>query len=81
MVCNYGDDANSCTDAVAGVYDRTLPNRGDSQWDFSSWQPQGVIINLGTNDFSTSTDPSEAAVHAARIANSCSTCAASIRTR
>jgi hypothetical protein len=41
-------------------YDRTLPARADSQWDFSSWKPHVVVINLGTNDFSSSVDPTAA---------------------
>lgn len=28
-------------------------------WDFSQFQPQAVVINLGTNDFSTTSDPTE----------------------
>jgi len=60
MVCNYGDDAQSCTNPMPTLYDRTLPNRSDSAWDFSQAQPQVVVINLGTNDFSTDQDPSAA---------------------
>jgi lysophospholipase L1-like esterase len=33
------------------LWERTLPNRDDSHWDFASWQPDGVVIDLGTNDF------------------------------
>jgi len=60
VVCNYGDDANSCTDPLPTYYDRILPNRADSIWDFSRFQPDAVVINLGTNDLSTSTDPDQA---------------------
>lgn len=59
VVCNYGDDASSCTDPLPPYYDRTLPTRADSRWDFSRWQPQAVVINLGTNDFSTAMDPTQ----------------------
>jgi lysophospholipase L1-like esterase len=59
VVCNYGDDPASCTDPMPLYYGRTLPNRADSTWDFSRYQPQAVIINLGTNDMSTMVDPSE----------------------
>ena len=59
VVCNYGDDATSCSDPFPPYYDRTLPTRADSRWDFSRWQPQAVVINLGTNDFSTAVDPTE----------------------
>jgi lysophospholipase L1-like esterase len=60
VVCNYGDDANSCVNPLPSVYDRTLPARADSAWDFASWQPDAVIINLGTNDLSTNQDPTQA---------------------
>jgi lysophospholipase L1-like esterase len=58
VVCNYGDGAQSCVDPLPTYYDRTLPQRTDSRWDFANFQPQAVIINLGTNDFSTDQDPS-----------------------
>ncbi len=60
VVCNYGDEPESCTDPFSGYYGRTLPQRQDSQWDFSSWQADAVVVNLGTNDFSTNSDPTEA---------------------
>jgi len=59
VVCNYGDDASSCSNPMPTYYDRTLPERADSQWRFGDWQPQAVVINLGTNDFSTASDPSQ----------------------
>jgi len=40
-------------------YDRILPNRTNSLWDFSRFQPDAVVINLGTNDLSTSSDPDQ----------------------
>lgn len=60
VLCNYGDDPASCTDPLPAVYDRTLPNRADSRWNFASWQPHAVVINLGTNDLSTAMDPTQA---------------------
>jgi lysophospholipase L1-like esterase len=65
VVCNYGDDATSCVDPFPTFYDRSLPARSDSSWDFSSWQPDAVIVNLGTNDLSTSQDPTQAAFESA----------------
>jgi lysophospholipase L1-like esterase len=59
MVCNYGDDANSCMNPLPTYYERTLPTDANSRWDFSQEQPDAVVINLGTNDFSTSQDPTE----------------------
>jgi lysophospholipase L1-like esterase len=60
VVCNYGDDAAACTDPMPIYYDRILPDRADSVWSFASYQPQAVVINLGTNDFSTTVDPASA---------------------
>ncbi len=65
VVCNYGDDASSCMDPLPTYYDRILPNRADSVWDFSRFQPDAVVINLGTNDFSTNSDPDQATFEAA----------------
>lgn len=31
-------------------WDRTFPNDAGSTWDFSRWQPDAVVVNLGTND-------------------------------
>jgi len=48
MYRNYGGDT---IEPIPELYDRTLPERKDSQWDFKSWIPHAVVINLGTNDF------------------------------
>jgi hypothetical protein len=55
LVCNVGD--GPCTMPFPTYYDRTLAMRADSTWDFTAWQPHVVVINLGTNDFSTAVDP------------------------
>jgi lysophospholipase L1-like esterase len=55
VVNNYGDDV---FEPLPQVYDRLLASDG-APWDFS-WQPDVVVINLGTNDFSTGDDPPEA---------------------
>jgi lysophospholipase L1-like esterase len=65
VVCNYGDDPTSCSDPLPPYYERTLPARVDSVWSFSDWQPQAVVVNLGTNDFSTTSDPTQAEFEAA----------------
>ncbi|MGC4094479.1 MAG: SGNH/GDSL hydrolase family protein [Polyangiaceae bacterium] len=65
VVCNYGDGASSCVDPLPTYYERTLPARADSRWDFSQWQAQAVVVNLGTNDFSTQEDPTPAEFEAA----------------
>ena len=59
-VCNYGDDLTSCVDPLPVYYERTLPAQAGSVWDFQQWQADAVVINLGTNDFSTASDPSQA---------------------
>ena len=56
MYRNYNVTGAS-SDAMPSVYARTLPSQSGSVWDFSSWQPQAVVINLGTNDASTNGDP------------------------
>jgi lysophospholipase L1-like esterase len=37
--------------AIPLLYDQALPGDAQSKWDFSSWVPQAVVVNLGTNDF------------------------------
>ena len=49
---NYGGDQ---TDTMPGRYVRTMPNRASPAWDFSTWIPQAVVINLGTNDWYSGT--------------------------
>jgi lysophospholipase L1-like esterase len=56
IVYNYGDDKN---EPLPALYDRAIPTDASSSWDFTSYQPDVVVINLGTNDFSTDGDPSE----------------------
>jgi hypothetical protein len=47
-IINYGDDP---TPPLPQLYPRTLPHREDGPWDFSSWTPDAVFIQLGANDF------------------------------
>jgi lysophospholipase L1-like esterase len=54
VIFNYADDT---TEPLPSLFGRTIPSEvGD--WGFA-WQPDAVVINLGTNDFSTEGDPSE----------------------
>jgi len=55
VIYNYGDDV---VEPLPEVYDRTIPLESGTTWDFG-WQPDVVLINLGTNDFSTDNDPTE----------------------
>ena len=54
VVYNFADDV---FEPLPQVYDRLLAVE-PTAWDFS-WQPDVVVINLGTNDFSTGNDPPE----------------------
>jgi lysophospholipase L1-like esterase len=63
MYRNYNEAA-----PVAG--DPTMPQRYDysipsamTAWDFSKYQPQAVMINLTSNDFSTNGDPGTAYIN------------------
>jgi len=38
---------------------RTSGNDANYQWDWSTWIPDGVVINLGTNDYSTQPAPDQ----------------------
>jgi lysophospholipase L1-like esterase len=53
VVYNYDTDV---IDPMPALYGRTLPADPTSSWDFSLI-PDVVLINLGTNDFSTEGDP------------------------
>ena len=44
---------------IVSLYDRVLANAGNPKWDFTSWIPDVVVINLGTNDFARE-NPDEA---------------------
>ena len=48
VAVNYSNDP---TPTLPQLYLRTLPHRDDSRWDFSSWVPDAVLIQLGANDF------------------------------
>jgi len=54
MLFNYGDDTQ---EPMSELYPRTIPTEA-GDWSFG-WQPDAVVINLGTNDFSTDGDPTE----------------------
>lgn len=56
VVSNWG---GSKTELIPLTYDRVVPTEKRSIWTFVP-QPQLVIINAGTNDFSADTDPTEA---------------------
>lgn len=55
VVYNYDTDT---VEPMPALYGRTLPAEPESSFDFSS-EPDAVVINLGTNDYSTDGDPEE----------------------
>jgi lysophospholipase L1-like esterase len=57
---SYGGDK---TNTMKDVYGRTIPTEAGSAWDFASFVPHVVVINLGTNDFSVG-DPGQPFVDA-----------------
>lgn len=59
VVRNYGDEkpVSDPERTLPGRYNRTLDSDAGLLWNFSSWKPDCVIINLGTNDFSTLPHP------------------------
>jgi len=59
LVRNYGDGNTASVDPLPSFYSSAVG--GSSQfgnWDFTSWVPHAVVINLGTNDYSTYPQPS-----------------------
>jgi Carbohydrate esterase 2 N-terminal/GDSL-like Lipase/Acylhydrolase family len=57
VVRNYGDSNRVSLNPMPALYDRTCYCDSGLKWNFSRWVPQVVIINLGTNDFSTQPFP------------------------
>ncbi|MCY1075347.1 SGNH/GDSL hydrolase family protein [Archangium lansingense] len=43
--------ANDPSPPLPQLYERPLPYREDSRWNFNSWVPDAVVIQLGANDF------------------------------
>lgn len=60
VVKNYGEKTAFSAEPMPAFYDRTLQNDPKIKWDFKSWIPDAVVINLGTNDFSAPPIPDEA---------------------
>ena len=60
VVRNYGDSNKVSRYPMPSLYDRTCYADSTRKWNFASWTPQAVVINLGTNDFSTHPFPDSA---------------------
>ena len=56
MYRNYNESGPS-TENMPAVYARISAVQKTSSWDFSTWHPHAVVVNLGTNDASTHGDP------------------------
>jgi len=56
LVRNYNSSCENCSDAMPSYYPYTLDDK-NSQWNFSSFVPNAVIINLGANDFDPENPP------------------------
>lgn len=48
MYANYGNDQSP---RMPELFPRTFGNEATPTWDFDSWKPDVVVINLGTNDW------------------------------
>jgi len=62
VVRNYGDK-NKVSTQLATLpkrYHQTLDMDSTLTWDFKKWRPDVVVINLGTNDYSTDVVPDKA---------------------
>jgi lysophospholipase L1-like esterase len=57
VVRNYGDSNKTSVNPMPSLYDRIFFEDSTLKWDFNKWVPQAVVINLGTNDFSTKPFP------------------------
>ena len=57
VVRNYGDSNKVSVDPMPSLYGRICFSDSIKKWNYSSWIPQAVVINLGTNDFSTQPFP------------------------
>jgi hypothetical protein len=54
---NYGAPNITSPDPFPIYYPRTIANDPQTAWNFNSWIPDVVVINLGANDFSTEPQP------------------------
>lgn len=59
VVRNYGDKQKVSAIAMPQRFDRVYDQKEQPLWNFKLWKPDAVVINLGTNDFSTQPFPDE----------------------
>lgn len=53
MFHNYGNEASA---KMPELFPRTIGGEAETAWDFASWKPEVVVINLGTNDWNGGID-------------------------
>ena len=57
VVRNYNSQSALSAGTMLTYYGRTLANEDAEDWPRDAWAPEAVVINLGTNDFSTTPHP------------------------
>lgn len=57
VVRNFGFADQLSQGTMFSIFNQALANEPGSQWDFGRWVPDMVVVNLGTNDFSTNPQP------------------------
>ncbi len=57
VVRNYGDKQKVSALAMPDRFARVFDEKEQPLWNFKLWKPEVVVINLGTNDFSTQPYP------------------------
>ncbi|HET6557385.1 MAG TPA: SGNH/GDSL hydrolase family protein [Prolixibacteraceae bacterium] len=57
VVRNYGYKEKVSPSALPARFNRVFDEKELPVWDFKQWKPDMVVINLGTNDFSTKPYP------------------------
>eukprot|EP01113_Clastostelium_recurvatum_P008307 TRINITY_DN1390_c0_g2_i1.p1 TRINITY_DN1390_c0_g2~~TRINITY_DN1390_c0_g2_i1.p1 ORF type:complete len:366 (+),score=64.77 TRINITY_DN1390_c0_g2_i1:34-1131(+) len=69
LVRNYGDPVVPSKEPMPSYWGKTLGNSDTTDtWNFAKWSPNAVVINLGTNDYSTKGGPSQEVFVTAYIA-------------
>jgi lysophospholipase L1-like esterase len=57
VVRNYNDPKQASDRPLPSYLDNTLYNDDSVKWNHASWVPDMIVVNLGTNDFSTEPKP------------------------
>ena len=60
VVRNYGYKEKVSPNAMPDRFNHVFDEKEKPLWNFSQWKPDVVVINLGTNDFSTKPFPDKA---------------------